>query len=154
MHQDIPTITIRSNEWSFSKVSQRAWHATWGVWRTQSLVADPSVERVQIYEVCRDCCLFWPRRREGYGGNSLHFKKFIGQKSHSFEPEWMPRKVAGLELPPKCHVQVVTLQSQVTPTARIRTRVSQRVHLLCQGTVLQKIHLMCHAEGYKVIWPL
>lgn len=69
----------------------------------------------------------------------------------SFEPEWMPRKVAGLELPSKGRVQVVTLQSQVTPTARIRTRVSQRMHLLCQGTVLQKIHPVCHAEGYKVI---
>ena len=99
--------------------------------------ADSSLERVQMYEAYTNYCFFWPRKREGYGGSSLHFKVYGTKEPYvSSEPERMPRKVAVLELPSKGHAQVVALQSQVTLTERIGTRVNQRGQLLCQGTML------------------
>ena len=83
---------------------------------------------------------FLAKEKGGLWWEQLAHQEVYGTKepNASFEPEWVLRKVAGLELPSKGHVQVVTLQSQVTPTPRIRSRISQRVHLLCQGTVPQK----------------
>lgn len=80
------------------------------------------------------------KEKGGVWWEQLAHQEVYGTKKPnvSFEPEWVLRKVAGLELPSKGHVQVVTLQSQATPTPRTRSRISQRVHLLWQGTVPQK----------------
>lgn len=129
------------------------WQAIPGVWRTQSLEADSSLERVQMCEAYRNCCLCWLRRREDNGGSNLHFKSLRDKRAKCFlwartdakesSRTWVTiKRPSGHppELGDSDRKNQNQGQSEGTPPL--------------PGNNAIKIYLICHSEGYKVIWPL